>query len=686
MTAVASRPTKTAVERLQRVKSDWRFASENLYSILYERSSEVQPIRFNEAQVRFDGECKWFEDRGLPVRLWILKARRAGLSTVVQCKTYHRVSTVENTRGLIVANQDGPARNILNISRQIWKRCKPQYRPPIPASLRNEPPKDKLEFETMNSGIYTATAESLNQFVSFGFKIVHVSEASRFKRGDALFASIFPTLHTDPTSMFFGESTALGQGNFFHEQCEQARKQQGRGGGEYGGFRLLFIPRQEMTLSYALPIVDDGERSRLRASLSKAEKELMAVYPQIGLEQIKWERAMRSGAPYNTDPEMFDQDYPTTFELAFLASGKTVFGRGTITKLSYEAETINPATGNKYSEPLFAGDIYWGDPKKAYGEKEHPYGPVRRPMLLTPGEAEARGYPSNVNEGWRNNLRVFAYPQKGDRLFIGGDVARGDPATEDGDFSTLVVLRKSDLGRDAVVMTWRGHINPVAFAELSSALAWYCRYLVGEDVPAPLLTIEWNGPGTSTNNTIDHFSLYDKTFRYFHPGVHKGKPSNHIGWESNGKTKPIMVDFLTRHVQKNLLHIPDKEIITEMSSYRRLGDYGDASDYGGVGAHDDLVTAIEIALVTLRRTEWNYEDSLSMGRSAEDSATSATGRTEAWDPFDRAEEQTITLGEMKLATASGMLDLEGILADGDWRGYDGESQGQRDSYAWDPWE
>jgi hypothetical protein len=652
--------------RLARLSTDWRFAAENLYKIVDVQTSRLIPIRFNEAQVRLEREIEWFESRERPVRLWILKSRRAGLSTGCLCKVHHRVTTGENTNALIVANQDGPAKNLLNICRIFWMNTPRELRPPIPSFLRDTPPESYMKFPTRLTGIYTASSKSLDQYVSFGFKVIHCSEVSRYTQGDVLFSAIYPTLGHDPASIFFGESTALGQGNFFHEQCLNAREQQGRGGGEYGNFRLLFIARQEMSYSFRVAFKDDDERRRLAASLTKAERELMAAFPSIGLEQIKWERTIRAGAPYNRNPDQFEQDYPTSFEEAFLASGVTVFGKAAIRTLS-----------RRKRDPEFVGDVYWGDPDHELGTKQHPYDLVRRPLVLSKGDAQSRGYRSNVNEGWRDNLKIFRRPRRGERLFVGGDVGRGDMSTEGGDFSTLVVVAlNEDGGKDEVLLTWRGHCNPVHFAELSSALCWWLRYQVGDEVVAPLLTIEWTGPGTTTNYEIDKRGLYDHTFRYFNPGSKGSKPTNHIGWESNGKTKPLMVDITTMHVQRDLIDIPDEDIITEMSIYRRTSDYDDKNSYEGVGGHDDLVTGLEIAVVTMRRQDLNYGSYVAKHLSAEptDDDVARYGRGAPLEPFDQISRDSAfvrpTIREGRVLSVVGEVDVENLVAGGDWRNFD----------------
>lgn len=662
MSAVLDPAVSSALTKIQRLGTDWRYAAENLYHILDMKRGELVKIRLNEAQVRLEAEIKWFEKRRRPVRLWILKSRRAGLSTGVLCRVYHRVTNVENTNALIVANQDIPARNLLQICRIIWMKQDPRFRPPLPAHLANVPPKDHMDFPTLNSGFRTGSSKSLNQFVSFGFKIVVATECARYTQGDELFSAIYPTLSTDPQSMFFGESTALGQGTWFHENCLNAKLQQGDGEGEYGGFRLLFIAVQDMVKSYSIAFEKADEKKRFIASMTKEESDIQRVYPQCSYEFFKWRRSMFAGAPYNRNPDQFDQDFPMSFDMAFLASGSSIFGKSTIKRLSMRVR-----------DPEFMGDIYWGTPRSR-GEKGSARDEVRRPQILSEGDAIGRGFPSNVNDGRRRQLKIFRKPRKNERIFVGGDVANGDPNTPNGDFSTLVVIAMNENGgSDEVIMTWRGKCNPVVFAELGSALCWWIREQVGDSVMAPLLTMEWNREGGRTvNYEIDLRNLYDNNFRYFDPGKAGSKPTNHLGWDSNDKTKPIMVDIMCRHVQLDLIDIPDAEMISEMSNYRRTNNI-EGDGFEGIGGHDDLVSAFGIALVTMRRQDLNYGhhsgDQLSAA-DRDDLPTAMGEAPSAWDPYDAREPLIRTISDLRLMTSSGMIDLERAVAGGDWRDYE----------------
>ncbi len=861
---------------------------------------------------------------------------------------FHDTTTNENTGSLIVANQGTPSEQVLKMCTTYWQHMPETiaglpFRPRFPSAYNNNPPKDRLEFPDINSRIVIASARSIDQHLGAGFHNIHATEVSRYKDGTDMFRALSPTLTDDPLSMLVQESTPngkVGTGRYFYDQCMQAKENAEQGNWENEATRLLFITWMEMTKSFALPFENDDKRRAFAHSLGADELDLVRRFPQLELEQLLWRRATLQRNPFNTDPELFDQEYPclvygtlvgtnvgilqigevpagaqtalgtvrewrmtgvhecvrvetsmgytieatlthpiATTDGLFVMAGESLgreielqaprladsehvvryhplpvvearvaisplfarllgyyMGDGSLYGATLEfacsaidqdvvadvralieqffgstaIDTIGPKKGctrirhnstttrdvllalgvariekhakrvvcvpecifrsprpvvrefirglfeadgwisktkntvkfftkdEKFSrdvqvlllafgihcnrrrvfkkgavishpgyeitlwsldaqkymaevgftsarknaapvlksgsgrtprvvgmkdtvvavtpigeqpvydievsgqhifdangilvhntdlasaflssgsmvfgrkhikrlltrvcEPIWRGDVFWGDDDEE--QRRNPHMACRKPHVLTRADAMAAGRKSHTNERTYNNLKVWKWPTKGDRLFVCGDVGGGDPDTRYGDYSVLAICRMDDTfdGRDEVIMTWRGHLNPVYFGELSSALSWWLLKKVGDSVRSPELVLEWNGPGVSANTTIDRQNLYPHTFRYIQPGVHGQPKTKHIGWESNAKTKPQMVNFTQRHIELDRIWIGDELMVEELSSYRQLDDYGDSSSYGGdAGTHDDSVTALEIGIVRMRQ-------------------------------------------------------------------------------------
>ncbi len=600
---VANTDIARAAEKLDRLKTDPRFAIENLYKVWDLELSEMVPFRFNEAQVMLDERVRWFRDRRLPVRLWILKGRRAGISTGCEGYIYHDTTFNSNRISIILANHTKPAMNVFQMCVNFWRSTPPEWRPKLPKKFGDNPPVDRFEFDEINSRLYIATARSLEQYLGSGCSNLHATEVARYPEAEEIFVSLRPALRKAEGSMFFGESTPRGMGNFFHEQVMETIETQDKTRGEYGAFQLLFIEWHRLIKSHSIPFDSMEQRMKFERSLNAEEKDLRRRFPHITLEMLKWRRGMMAGPPFNKVPELFDQEYPTDIETAFLSTGISAFARDDIKRLLMFKR-----------KPLWQGDVYWGTSDSA-NEIENDYDLVRRPQFLTRGGARASGFKPHSNEGIYENLRVYRWPRPGDRIAIGGDVGGGDPNTKGGDDSTLSVVVQHDIGQHELIMVWQGKINPVDFGILTAALAWAIRYKTGDN-PPPLPAIEWTGPGVSTNTYIDNKSLYTPMFRYFNPGVHKQPRSQHIGWESNYRMKKLMVNFLQQVVDKDDLDIPDHATITQMSAFKQFGPAGE-EEWGGEGMHDDLVSSLGIAcaLIRLGRVGSNASDPIDMLRT-----------------------------------------------------------------------
>ena len=534
------------------------------------------------------------------MRIVICKARRAGLSTGVESLIYDDTTTHPRTNSLIVANERNPAQNIIEMCRTFWQYTPKEVklgdqafplRPELPAVYRNNPPRDRIEFEApLNSKILIATARSIDAYLGYGFQNIHATEASRYKDAQELFRALYPTLVASDHSALYIESTPNGQagpGYWFYREVMAAHERRQT---EYGDMRLLFIEWWRMRYSFSVPFRNEARKASFMAQINKTEKELVRRF-NVRPEQLQWRRMILAGPTFNNDEEIFMQEYPEDLATAFLVSGSCVFRRKDIRRMLAESR-----------EPIWEGDVYWGESDED-ARKQAIHELVRRPRFLTRGQARAQHRKPHVYErDCYDNLQVWRWPDKGERLFICADVAGGREGTKNADYSTIGVgVLNEGLARDEVIMTWKGHLNPLAFGEVLAALSWGLRYKVGEDTVAPELVPEWTGPGHATCTYIDEKNLYPRLFRHQAIGTHKIPATKHIGWESNSHTVPAAMGYTCKVIEKNLLDVPDRNVIEQMASYRQTDQFGDEGSYGGAaGRHDDHVSWLRILCFLLR--------------------------------------------------------------------------------------
>lgn len=540
----------------------------------------------------------------MPVRIIICKARRAGLSTGTEALVFDDTTMHAHTDSLIVSHQLNPSENVLGMCKIFWDHM-PQklrfkfstgdeivnVRPPMHPKYTGELPTDKIEFAPpLSSRIFIATSKSVDAYRSFAFQNLHATEVAYYANAANLFAALIATVPLEPETAIYMESTPNGMGGdgeWFYEACYNSEL---RGADpEFGESKLVFIPWHELAKSFMRPFDSLENRARFERSLQEHERDLLTQFPHITLEQLNWRRARISQPDFANDDEVFYQEYPESLTTAFLSSGSMVFSRAAMQKVITNTR-----------RPIWEGDIYWGD-SDDQNKYDSPYNTVRRPQRLEPGKAESLGFlPRTINKT-NDNLKVWAWPERGDRIIIGVDVARGNPNGKDADFSAIAVVRINDsFSRDELIMTWRGRINVIEFGDLCAALAWYIRYRVGDKVVAPILAPEWTGTwGTALCTYMDERRLYP-LWHYRMPGVQGFPPSKHVGWESNGKTKPFAVAAMVDCVENNRVSLPSKELAMEMASYKQQGFRDGEMQYNSVGTHDDLVSAFQIAYAISR--------------------------------------------------------------------------------------
>ena len=107
-----------------------------------------------------------------PIRLWILKSRQQGVSTLTEGIIYALTSQQENVNSLIMADEKDHANNLFDMSKLYQEQLEKHY-PHIAPKLKKSNEK-KLEFENTHSQIIIATAENLEAARSHTFTNVHL--------------------------------------------------------------------------------------------------------------------------------------------------------------------------------------------------------------------------------------------------------------------------------------------------------------------------------------------------------------------------------------------------------------------------------------------------------------------------------------------------------------------------------
>lgn len=510
-----------------------------------DKMGRLVPLRYNEQQLALWREVRRQEEAGLPVRIIILKARQIGFSTAVAGMFYYRATHRPLVKAEIVAHKADASTAIFNKMKMFQEESHPVLAPLVKASNAKEmlfenPSTDYMERRVkpgMRSSIRIETAMDPDAGRSKTIHLLHLSEMAFWpKSADQTMNSLMNAVPPMPGTIVIIESTANGIGGRFYEEWQRAVQGQ-------SPFVPLFFPWYGFT-DYSMKPEDDFEPT-------EEEKELIADYG-VTDEQLAWRRwCILSNCSGNIDS--FHQEYPTTPEEAFIATGCPVFDVKAIDK----AMRVAP-------DPIKVGRVL---DVNENGEHRAKF------------QTQARGY-----------LKIWQPPVDGVEYVIGIDVALG---VKDGDYSVMEVIRKDTREQ---VAEWHGHIDPDLLGTEAVFLGRYYNLA--------LLAPEVNNHGIATVNAIRRYR-YPRLYRRVKDGQVNDKTTSTYGWQTTQVTKPKIISMLTRVLRESATKIKSKAALSECLTYVVEEDGRKTS--AQIGCHDDRVMALAIAYYVLDYRDYAEE-------------------------------------------------------------------------------
>lgn len=233
-----------------------------------------------------------------------------------------------------------------------------------------------------------------------------------------------------------------------------------------------------------------------------------------------------------TNADQFKQEYPSNADEAFIASGSPVFNPDQLQEL------IKVAPQPVERRSLEAGTFV-----------PHP----------------------------RGELLVYKKHDPLQRYYIGADVAVG---LKGRDYSVAHVL---DMQKRRVAM-WRGHVHPDRYADILYALGVYYN--------EARIAVENNNHGIVTAVRLGRELAYPDTYTSVTEGRLDEQHTFTIGFNTNVKTKPMIIDALRASMRENEIEYLDEVTLREMLSFV-VTESGKME--AAAGTHDDCVMALAIA-------------------------------------------------------------------------------------------
>lgn len=234
------------------------------------------------------------------IRKIIVKARKEGISTLVEGFYYHGATQNANTDVFILSHDGKTTSELFNMTKRFHRNIPEPMRQPTQHNNQQT-----LFFSALDSSFGVGTAGNTEIGRGRTPHLFHGSEVASWLKGDELMSGILAAVPSGRGSSIILESTAKGMGGIFYELTTQAVK----GDGE---FEVIFIPWfWEPTYSTPVP-------GNYNLVFTEEEKELVGLY-NLTREQVYWRRNAIFG--FRGKLELFKQEYPANLMEAFQSTG-----------------------------------------------------------------------------------------------------------------------------------------------------------------------------------------------------------------------------------------------------------------------------------------------------------------------------------------------------------------------------
>lgn len=410
MTSPTSSTTTSRVP-LSQVRDDYELYSTNFLKIVNIKvEGQLIPFEWNKPQRKLAAAVKWQEQRGLPVRVVILKSRKVGISTWVQGWNFWRAHLRENRNAVTIAHDQESSMLLFEAQRRFYDHFA-EFPDSHPLWVQKRHlTRRQISFISNRSStrvlvVSKGTGRGMDAFD------VHASEFAFWETAKEAMLAIRNAVPRLAGTSVFIESTPHGWGNEFHGEWERAKA-------KTSGYIAVFIGWYDDPRANAIPWFDERD-------LDETERELIGLYG-VTLENLAWRRNMIADE-CGGDAETFLQEYPSDDRSCFLSSGRPAFD----------------AEGMRYQQDGVPSPDPWeGAPPASEIEAGTASGPN---LIIRPTQ--------------RGRLRIYKDVVPRHHYIAGIDPSEGDPGST---ASPIAVLDQYTMELSAL---WYGRTPPDLLAE-----------------------------------------------------------------------------------------------------------------------------------------------------------------------------------------------------------------------------
>lgn len=290
------------------------------------KSGERVRLVPNSSQLRLHMHFQAQRQRGLPVRVDLLKSRQMGQSTWITAEEFYEVYHWPNWRAMTISLDADSTDHIFGMTKMYYEELPKAGRLRTKRSNR----KEVAFINPHRSRMIAQTAGKMDLGRSFTLQFCHSSEVAFWDKAEENMASLTECVPLKEYTTFVNETTGNGQGGWFYDHFMEAVNRQRKHPDDFDGYQPVFFPWYEFS-EYA---VDPPAG----IDFTREERQIQKRF-NLTEAQLYWRRLKLREK--NNDLELFSREYPATIYEAFAASGNPVFPNDTVDLQASWAQTRN---------------------------------------------------------------------------------------------------------------------------------------------------------------------------------------------------------------------------------------------------------------------------------------------------------------------------------------------------------
>lgn len=533
----------------------WRM--KNLYWIIT-KSGTKSLFVMNRAQEHFF--LNYIHDKNkMYHRHIILKSRQLGFTTFIDLHILDEILFNTNREGIIIAHKVQDATEIFD--RKIdfaIRNMSDEVKGAFFKLQRNSAKKIQVVVDYGPDIGSTSAIQVATSGRSGTFFYVHISEYAKMcvaypKAAQEVETGTFPAVPFD--GFIFIESTAEGMAGRFYEMFHANWATRDKITPMLS--RVQFLPHfynwqyDDLEMEKITEIIPVANMDQCEIDWPEYQKEHNLTDKEMTYYYMKYQQMGGKNSPEAINK--LHQEFPTTPEEAFLATGQTYF-----------------PTARLYS--MLATAVRGKKGELIKNDKEEPV----------------------FHETSSGSLEIFTPPIIGRRYIVGGDTSEG---LAHGDAQIGYVI---DQTTEECVALYRSHVPPDEYA--------IDMYNLGKYYNWALMGIEANKDGLWVNDTLDKMGYVNMYYRRAFDDITK-QETKFFGWKTMSNNRYFMLAALKAIFLRKNEGFPS-DLLNEMVTFlRNAKGKGEAL----AGKHDDVVMAASIAYSILQEKGVIKADTIAPG-------------------------------------------------------------------------